>query len=1153
MTTKTRKLANLINNSGDIKANNLDNVPPSGLDSAQVTAIASGVGLSVYSTLDNLPTSGLTSGDQAFVSSTNRFYISNGSGWYNVALINATPSLVVSPSGTVALAIDGSTPTFITLTATDSDNPIAALTYSVESDGNFAGLGTITQNIYDPEYNNGAIIDVTGNGSNFFKREVTTNGVRIMGAGTVGGQTAVPDAWLEKVARTFELFTDPDGSGINETSQRALIQNLSGDSGTYHAGFPTIQRVARGAGADYTPNFLDDSGISYWNLTNLFDNTVQNDMVWYLNSTGSGYGDGDNDAQEVIEHAFHTLHMHGLDAQSLKMYPSISSDWATGPLYNAMVEAYDAGKWDPSGYNSPANAFKTDGNAFEVAAKEYLFLLNFCMFEYSSLWEGGSLAPEWTDDMRTQAGILANNPLGYALHNTYIAPVISKPSLATIRSIFQDGNTPAQDDPSLAGASGYVVSPSNASFTITPLSEDSATTTSSTLTFKASDGINFGSGTSTLTLSFKVQYSNYTTFLAKADTAGTDDQVDASTNTHTITETGNVTSTALSPYHPGGYSTYFDGSGEYIQFPASNDWGFGTSAWTIEFWYNSTDTASHDVISAFNPSSPFAGWGVNVGQTGNGLVTMFFSNGSSSDGFDTVSGTTTINDGDWHHVVVTAPASSTTVTCYVDGVSAGSHTFTVAASTTGQILKVGCDTNPSPSRPMEGYVRDVRIVKGTAVYTSAFTPPTAPLTAIANTSLLTCHLPYIADGSSNNHAVTISGDPRTKRFGPYDYLGYTKAEHGGSVYFDGSSDWLTVTNSSEQMVPEAGDFTVECWFYTANASTRMDIYSSYTASTGFGIILNYDAGGKVTTYKGNTLTNNSAAGQFKANVWNHLAISRSGSSLKIFINGKAIYTNASDTTDYSGTSTLYINAAGNQTNAYTGWISDVRFVKGTAVYTSDFAPPTQPLTAITNTQLLTCTNKNDIWDAGNGGLLTKVGNATSSNTQRKFATSSAMYFDGTGDYITVADSTDFDFGTGDLTMEGWYYATDVSGDRYIFNFTTSVGNGHFGVNFYNGGWRVGLFNGNLITGTTGIETNVWHHFAWVRESGVMKFYIDGTQVGSNVTYSSALDCSGTFRIGTYAANPTIGYWSGYLQDLRITKGLARYTSAFTPPTGEFAG
>lgn len=305
----------------------------------------------------------------------------------------------------------------------------------------------------DPEYNNGAFSNVTGDGSDFFKREVTVNGVRIVAAGTVGGQTAVPDSFVEKVARMFELFLDKDAAGINESAQRTVIKTLSGDAGTYHAAVgPTLQRVARGAGADYTPNFLSDPGIISWNLTNLFDTHVHNDMVWYLNSTGGAPGDGDQDAQEVIEHVFHTLHMHGLDAVSLKMYPYISADWATGPLYAAMEEAYDAGKWDSSGYGG--NAWKTNGDAFEVAAKEYLFLLNFGMFEYSSLWDGGSLAPEWTDDMRTQAGIQTNNPLGYALHNTYIAPVISKPSLTTIRSIFQDGDT---GNPTLAGASGYVV------------------------------------------------------------------------------------------------------------------------------------------------------------------------------------------------------------------------------------------------------------------------------------------------------------------------------------------------------------------------------------------------------------------------------------------------------------------------------------------------------------------------------------------------------------------------------------------------------------------------------------------------------------------------------------------------------------------------
>jgi subtilisin family serine protease len=304
----------------------------------------------------------------------------------------------------------------------------------------------------DPEYNNSAVSDVVGDGSDFFKREVTVNGVRIMAAGGVGGQTAVPDSFVEKVARMFELFTDPTGTGINGTAQRALIKNLSGDTGTYHVGKPTIQRVARGAGADYSTNFLTDAGIIFWNLTNLFDTHVQNDMVWYLNSTGGAPGDGDQDAQEVIEHVFHTIHMHGLDAQTLKLYPFLSSDWNTGPLYNAMVEAYDGGFWDSSGYGG--NAWKTNGDAFEVAAKEYLYLLNFCMFDYSSLWEGGSLSPEWSDSMRTPAGIQSNNPLGYALHNSYIAPVISKPTLATIRNIFQDGDT---GDPTVAGASGYVV------------------------------------------------------------------------------------------------------------------------------------------------------------------------------------------------------------------------------------------------------------------------------------------------------------------------------------------------------------------------------------------------------------------------------------------------------------------------------------------------------------------------------------------------------------------------------------------------------------------------------------------------------------------------------------------------------------------------
>ena len=118
----------------------LNTTSSAGVDSAQVQTI----GLQHFSTLDSLPITNLEAGQQAYVSGTNRLYMSNGSGWFNVALINATPSLTIDPTGTIVLATDG-TPTTITLTATDSDTPEGLISFSVESDGSFSGLGTLSQ------------------------------------------------------------------------------------------------------------------------------------------------------------------------------------------------------------------------------------------------------------------------------------------------------------------------------------------------------------------------------------------------------------------------------------------------------------------------------------------------------------------------------------------------------------------------------------------------------------------------------------------------------------------------------------------------------------------------------------------------------------------------------------------------------------------------------------------------------------------------------------------------------------------------------------------------------------------------------------------------------------------------------------------------
>lgn len=120
----------------------LNTASPTGLDSAQVSSIASASGIQVYATPDLLPTSGLTAGDQAFVTSNSRIYISNGSGWYNVALINSTPTFTSGPAGSYTLATD-LTPTVITLVAQDSDGQV--VTYSAAADSNMTPLATLSQ------------------------------------------------------------------------------------------------------------------------------------------------------------------------------------------------------------------------------------------------------------------------------------------------------------------------------------------------------------------------------------------------------------------------------------------------------------------------------------------------------------------------------------------------------------------------------------------------------------------------------------------------------------------------------------------------------------------------------------------------------------------------------------------------------------------------------------------------------------------------------------------------------------------------------------------------------------------------------------------------------------------------------------------------
>jgi len=114
-----------------------------GLDSAQVVALGGSGGVTVYDSLNLLPVSSLTAGDEAYVKSNNRYYISNGSGWYNAALVNAAPYWDSEPLASYDIT-DSATPLIITAKALDSDNPDTILVNQSSGTDSAQYLVTVT-------------------------------------------------------------------------------------------------------------------------------------------------------------------------------------------------------------------------------------------------------------------------------------------------------------------------------------------------------------------------------------------------------------------------------------------------------------------------------------------------------------------------------------------------------------------------------------------------------------------------------------------------------------------------------------------------------------------------------------------------------------------------------------------------------------------------------------------------------------------------------------------------------------------------------------------------------------------------------------------------------------------------------------------------
>ena len=497
----------------------------------------------------------------------------------------------------------------------------------------------------------------------------------------------------------------------------------------------------------------------------------------------------------------------------------------------------------------------------------------------------------------------------------------------------------------------------------------------------------------------------------------------------------------------GYYSNLFNGTSSYLSVPNNPVFNFGSNSFTIEAWVKSSSYLGENVVvSLYGYTNNRRAWyfGVNASQ-------LEFRTDNNGTGATTVNGATTLLPDVWYHIAAVKVGSS--VSLYLNGVldATGAASATVYNNTVDPVY-IGA-VGPNITGYYPGYISNLRILNGTALYTSNFTPPTTPLTNITNTVLLTAQSSTFKDNSSNNFAISpvltnittsspfqATGDSKawtniaagnlnsaaisgnklyTWGFGDQGQLGSlrlnsvsspvvvkgindswslissgnfhmagirsdkklyawglgTSGQIGDStsttksvpalvgnaalpqgyysVSFNGTSNYLEIANSTN-LILGTGDFTIEAWIYPTAFGQVRTIYSKHGSTVTAGSIL------FGTTTSGRLyLDYNNAAFLFGVssitlNTWTHVAWSRSSGISYAFVNGN-LDNSSVDTTNIYGTgaSRIGLGRGGSTTSYWSGQISNLRVIKGTGLYTSSFTP-VGPLTAITNTQLLTC-------------------------------------------------------------------------------------------------------------------------------------------------------------------------------------------------------
>ena len=594
------------------------------------------------------------------------------------------------------------------------------------------------------------------------------------------------------------------------------------------------------------------------------------------------------------------------------------------------------------------------------------------------------------------------------------------------------------------------------------------------------------------------------------------------------------------PFAGAGY-VEFDGTSDYLDIASSTDFAFGTGDFTIEVWVYLKANSVGVIYSNEVANSLFL-----YLDSGNLVVRNY--------------GTTNLFDlagpslNTWTHIALSR--SGTDLRLFFNGVQQGS-TVTNSTNWTQNGTEIGAYNNGTQS--LNGYMSNLRVVKGTALYTAAFASPTKSLTAVPNTVLLTCQGNTISDASSSGHTLTANGDVTLTK------EPFTGA---GAVEFDGSGDYLTIADS-EDFEFGSGDFTIEAYIYPTGVPSGfgyacvfakglpLQCYFMNTNS----LSLFVDSANDGTPYSIIDNTNITGNNTVNQDEWTHIAICRSGDTWKVFTGGVQRYSATHSGTIANTTSDFFIGryAVGAGTYPFQGLISNFRILKGTALYTSAFTPPTRKLDPIENTTLLTCQGQNINDNSSSGHTITFNGNAKSSIVDGAFE------FDGTANTrMTIPNTSDFDFAGGNFTLEWWgrYNVDTASGDAIITKgwdtvyapfliMLTSATQLTFYASGSGSAWNVS--SGNAIH--TGIEREVWYHYVLTRSGSSFKGYVNGVETMSFTSSTALMSNSDEITIGSGDDGHSTSELNGYISNLKVYKGkaltVAEITQNYTALKGRY--